>query len=172
MATADDDTSADRTSDGPIDVGDLAVLDQLATVWSRVDPVPDGLVAVVTFAVALDEVLAEVARIQRQGSHGHLAGVRSGPDTAAAVAPGMSFSTSDLTMTVMTSEVVGGRLRIDGWVSPDDGGAVGLRLADETRRQVPQQGRFWFDDVPRGHVQFFVEGTDQAARMVTPAVQL
>ncbi len=171
MTTAGDAMSDDRAPDGPIDDRDLAALDHLATAWRRIDPVPDTLVGTVTFAVALDEVWAEVAHIQRQGSHGPLAGVRGGPD-ASAIAPGMSFSSSDLTVTIMTSPSSSGRLRIDGWVAPDDGGAVGLRVADETRRTVPEQGRFWFDDVPSGLVQFFVETTDGDVRMITPAVEL
>lgn len=171
MTAADDAMSTDLAPDGPIDDHDRAHLAHLATAWTRIDPVPPGLVGAVTFAVALDEVWAEVAHIQRQGSRGPLAGVRGGSE-ATAVAPGMSFSSSDLSMTIMTSPGGSGRLRIDGWVTPDGGGAVGLRLADETRRQVPEQGRFWFDDVPNGLVQFFVEATDGEVRMITPAVDL
>ncbi len=171
MTAADDAMSHDLAPDGPIDDLDVAALTHLATAWRRIDPVPDTLVGAVTFAVALDEVWAQVAHIQRQDSRGPLAGVRGGSD-ATSVAPGMSFSSSDLTMTIMTSPIDSGRLRIDGWVAPDDGGAVGLRVADETRRKVPEQGRFWFDDVPRGLVQLFVEATDGTVRMITPAVEL
>lgn len=171
MTDADDAISTDLAPDGLIDDLDDLVLGHLATAWRRRDPLPDGLVGAVTFAVALDEVWAEVAHIQRQGARGPVAGVRGNAD-GGSVAPGMSFSSSDLTMTIMTSPIDSGRLRIDGWVAPDDGGAVCLRVADETRRQVPEQGRFWFDDVPSGLVQLFVEATDGEVRMITPAVEL
>ncbi len=156
-------------AEGPLDDVDDAVLDRLAAAWSHRDPVPDSLVAGVTFAVALDEVYAEVADIQREGAR-PLSGVRGA--TADAEAPGMSFSTNDLTMTIMASPRDRGRLRIDGWLTPPEVAVVGLRLPGETRRLAPEQGRFWFDDVPHGHVQLFVEDDDGDIVMITPAVEL
>ena len=84
----------------------------------------------------------------------------------------MTFATGDLSMTIMTSPAGSSTIRIDGWLTPDDGGSVGLRLRGETRRHVPRGGRFWFDDVPRGNVQLFVETIEGTVRMVTPAVEL
>lgn len=164
-----DNASSHIHPDAPLDDHDAAALRALARAWAERDPLPDSLVPGVTFAVALDEVYAEVAQIQRQDSH-DLAGVRGAPATTAT--PGMSFSTSDLTMTIMVTPRPKDRIRIDGWVTPDDVGTVGLRLREGTRRQDPEHGRFWFDDVPRGHVQLLVEDPSGAVRMVTPAVEL
>lgn len=161
----------DPSADGPIDVDDLAALAHLADAWSVIDPMPPALVSTIRFGIALDAMMAEVATIQREGARGPLAGVRGGNDVAAET-PGMTFAISDLSMTVMTSPAGPGTVRIDGWITPDDGGAVGLRLEDVTRRHVPSAGRFWFDGVPQGHVQLFVEGSDGTVRMITPAVRL
>lgn len=154
---------------GTIDGGDHAALLALGRAWSAVDPVPSSLVETIRFGIALDAMMAEVATIQHEGARGPLAGVRGGSGVDAE-APGMTFATSDLSMTVMTSPAGTGRIRIDGWITPDDGGAIGLRLEGETRRHVPRGGRFWFDDVPTGHVQLFVESDDGSVRMITPAV--
>lgn len=168
MTAADERRDPSGNPDRPIDDADLASLELLASAWRRRDPLPDRLVSRITFAVALDEVYAEVASIQRQGAGEAMAGVRGvdvGPSS-----PGMSFSTSEVTMTIMTSPS-GGGIRIDGWLTPD-AAIVGLRLPGETRRHAPRHGRFWFDGVPRGHVQLFVEHDDGTRAMITPAVEL
>lgn len=156
---------------GVVDDDDRRALVALGRAWSAVDPVPSSLVETIRFGIALDAMMAEVATIRREGARGPLTGVRGGPGVDAE-SPGMTFATSDLSMTVTTSPTGSDRIRIDGWITPDDGGAVGLRLDGETRRDVPRGGRFWFDDVPKGHVQLFVEGVDGTVRLVTPAVRL
>src|SRR5919112_6439227 len=64
----------------PLDALDEAVLREVAALLEDVDPVPDDLVHRVQFALALDEVYAEVARVTRLPQDA--LAVRSDPDTA------------------------------------------------------------------------------------------
>ncbi len=154
---------------GRLDAVDAHVLDTLRRAAEALDPVPPGLVDRVTFAVALDEVYAEVAEIQREdilaGS-----GVRSGDDGTDTAT--MTFSSERTSMTITVSPSGHRLVRIDGWLTGADGATIALRIPGETRREAAQSGRFWFDDVPRGQVQLMVEEADGRATMITPAVEL
>jgi hypothetical protein len=160
-----------RLAAAPLDGGDDHVMAVVARAWDTVDPVPPDLVERAVFAVALDEVMAEVARIQRLPS-GDLAGVRS-----TQVATSMTFTVQGSTMMVTIGDDEGGTHRLDGWVTSEDtsGGdfTVVLHLPDATRSVDATGGRFAFDRVPGVMVQFVVEDrATGAAVMMTQAVQL
>lgn len=155
-----------------LDDVDAALLDTVARAVAAADPMPAGLVERATFAVALDELQAEVAALQVQGLAEHeLAGVRSGPDHTLT----MTFTASALALTLAVVETDRGRHRIDGWVTSEhDDLAVTLRLGDDDRRRVEvDAGRFAFTDVPSGMVQVLVSASaDGTAMVVTPAFEL
>lgn len=149
------------------DAADAHVLAALARAWSWWDPVPPDLVQRVVFAAAYDELLAEVASIQRLSAPAG-AGVR-GSDTVASI----SFQVAAMTVMVAITHLGNGRRRVDGWITPGGSHVVQLRQEDETWNAGSDEGRFVFPSVPDGMVQLSVsETTTNEATMVTPVFQL
>jgi hypothetical protein len=163
-------SSADRPTlealaAGEIDETDVANLELLAQLYATLDPVPDGLVDRVQFGITLDALHAEIAELQRSGD---LVGVRS--DTATAV----TFTSASLSIMVSVTETSADRVRIDGWIAPGAHASVDLRRKDGVSTQVADEdGRFVFEDVPRGLAQFVVRSQDEdAPPVVTPSIEI
>ena len=142
---------------------------QVARIVDELDPVPEGLVARSQFAIAIEDIDAEVeleaARWQDQRP---LAGVRGG-------APGtITFYVGDLTVMVNVTRT-GERQRIDGWLVPAGEHGVEVRVADhDTSKTVADEGgRFVLTEVPRGTTQICVRVHGGKPRtVVTPTVVL
>lgn len=153
----------------PLDATDLALLGDVATLLDTVDPVPDDLVQRIQFALALDEVYDEVARMSRVLDDA--LAVRS-QLTDATRTETVTFSSESLTAMVTLSAAAPGRVRIDGWVSPPGVRRVGLRmqgLDDEV--STDESGRFVADTVREGFVQLVFHPLgpdDQSGLVVTP----
>lgn len=155
--------------DAPLDDLDAAILAALRSVAERGDPVPDGLVDRAQFAVALDEVMAEVATLVDHGDRG-LVGVR-GDD---AETRSLTFSGTEVSVTVMVSRVERGLRRVDGWVD-DATSARFLRLrhlGGTLESTVDDAGRFVFDRAEAGPAQFVLYGSGDEPTLVTPTVEL
>lgn len=150
---------------GTIDATDQAVLATLRAALEHLDPVPDGLLERVTFAVALDEVWAEVAEITRMPAT--TAGVRG----ARANRQSMTFSARGMTVLVVVAPDGAGTVRLDGWVTPDTRSRVVVRMPDGQRETTVVQGRFAFDDVPGGMVQLVVHGPGGGGPLITPTLE-
>lgn len=160
----------DQVAGGEIDAADLRALDQLAAMYSRLDPVPPGLADRITFGITLDALHAEIAELQRSGE---LVGVRA--EEAPAGAQTVTFTSSDLTTMVTITSAGVDRVRIDGWVDPGAGIDIELRLPSESVHTVADaDGRFVFDDVPRGLAQFVLRRDGSAGRraVFTPSIEL
>lgn len=160
-------------ADGPLDQHDQDVLARVARLVDELDPMPHDLVERATFAVALDELEAEVASLVQQTEAGTpgLAGVRG---AATETARTMTFTAESATITITVVAQRHGQWRLDGWLSAAEPMQVRLHLPGETRqREVEPTGRFAFTDVPSGLVQLAVgaAGGDHAL-VVTPAFQL
>jgi hypothetical protein len=141
----------DDLAAGELDQADEQVLLQLAGVYRQLDPVPAGLVERIQFGITLDALHAELAELQRTDL---LAGVR-GEDTANAQT--VTFTSANLTTMVTITVLSAERVRIDGWAAPGGGVHVELRVRDDVLRTTADaDGRFVFDDVPRGLAQFVV----------------
>lgn len=153
----------------PIDDADLRILARMAALWDAGDPVPDGLVDRIQFGITLDALHAEIAELQRSGD---LAGVRSQEATEAQT---ITFTSASLTTMVTITATSADRVRIDGWAAPGGGVHVELHVAGQTiTTDADADGRFVFDDVPRGLAQFLLRppaGTAQAP-VVTPSIEL
>lgn len=155
--------------DANLDEVDATILDLLRAAASALDPVPDGLTERAQFAVAWDEVEAELADIRRTSLGGY-AGVRGG-----AVQPptSITFSVPGVALVVSVTRRVGNRLRLDGWLTPPDTYEVALRLRGETTTVTATEGRFAFQDIPAGLGQFLVRRAEHDVDlMLTPAVEL
>jgi hypothetical protein len=155
----------------PLDETDAALLDELADVLTLAEPVPDDLVARVQFALALDEVYAEVAEITRV-QHDALA-VRSDP-TAEMRTETLTFTAERVTAMVTVSRAGSDQLRLDGWLAPGAPARVVLRMQEGTQEVTADDaGRFAFDGVPEGFAQLTIAlGPDPEDTVVTPLFQL
>lgn len=154
---------------GAIDAEDARVLDRMAALYEALDPVPDGLVERIQFGITLDALHAEVAELQRSAD---LVGVRSGGATAAQT---VTFTSSNLTTMVTITLLSTDRVRIDGWAAPGAGFQVELHgVSGVVEAVADEDGRFVFEDVPRGLVRFMLKppaGTTQAP-VITPSIEL
>lgn len=160
-------------ADRPLDASDLRLLHDIALMYDEADPVPDDLVERVRFALALDEVFEEVAEMTREPADA--AGVRS--DLAGAVrSDTLTFSSERLTAMVTLSPVAGGRVRIDGWVSPLGRRRVDVRMQGSQQQvRTDDAGRFAVDDLRESFVQLVFHALDDDhddELVVTPLFKL
>jgi hypothetical protein len=153
---------------------DQAILDQLAALQDRLDPPPADLDERTRFAIALDEVEIEVARLSDDLLVG--SGARADERTRT-----ITFEADSRTIMVTVAERPDGLVRIDGWLAPVAALRVELRIAGQPDAQPRSEfvisddsGRFVFDDVPRGLAQLLVSVPEDGAspRVVTPSLVL
>jgi hypothetical protein len=168
MSTPEDATLAALAA-GEIDATDLRLLDELSQLYETLDPVPGGLVERVQFGITLDALHAEIAELQRSVD---LAGVRSDNATHAQT---ITFTSASLSIMITVSPTSADLARIDGWVTP--GGRVAVELRSErgvTREFADEDGRFVFEDVRRGFVQFVVRPNEDpdTRPVVTPSIEI
>jgi hypothetical protein len=160
--------SLDELAAEPIDDVDLEVLRQTAALFDTIDPVPAGLVERINFGLTLEALHAEVAELQRSAN---LVGVRA---EAASDVQTVTFTSSTLTTMITATPTSGDRMRIDGWIAPSAVVSVELRSRTESRQtESDEDGRFVFEDVPRGLVQFVLRpDSDDRHAVVTPAIEI
>lgn len=157
--------------DGLLDDLDADILDALARTWAAVDPPPADLDARVSFALRLDDLDVEAARLQ------HDALVGSGA-RAAEHARTITFDCDILSLMVSVLPGDDG-VRVDGWLAPPAPLRVELRCAAAGpdghdvlhTTQADQAGRFVFTGIPRGLAQLLVHGAGLST-VVTPGIVL
>ena len=104
-------------ADGPLDAegllddADQVILDRLAVLDYLLDPPPPGLDEQVSFAIALESVDAEVARLSEQLTAG--SGARSSERTHS-----ITFEAGSRTVLISIVARPDGQVRIDGWLAP------------------------------------------------------
>jgi hypothetical protein len=157
-------------ADLPLDQQDQAILDRLAAIHALLDPPPADLDERVTFAIALDDLDAEMARLVEQQAVG--SGARGAERTRT-----ITFDGESRTVMITIADRQDGMVRIDGWLAPSAALQVELRLPQpEPGRTVTADagGRFAFDNVPHGIAQFLVQppAGSTLPRLVTPAFTL
>jgi hypothetical protein len=153
----------------PLDEHDLAVLDQIAAAYTAADPVPDGLIDRLQFAITLDALHAEIAQLTRMDD---LVGARA---EAASEAQTVTFTSQSMTTMITITPIGADRVRIDGWAAEGGGVAIELRtVASRLHTQADEDGRFVFDDVPRGMAQFVLRPPAESGLppVVTPAIEI
>lgn len=162
----------DELTEGQIDATDAQVLAQIASLYDTLDPVPDDLVDNISFSITLDALHAEIAELQRSDE---LVGARADDITEAQT---VTFTSSTMTTMVTITPLTGDTVRLDGWIAPGSRVAVELRLQSGSVHTIADEdGRFVFDDVPRGLAQFVLrpEGDEDgsgATPIVTPSIKL
>jgi hypothetical protein len=162
-------TELDLLASEPIDEQDERALGRMRAMYEALDPVPTGLVDRISFGITLDALHAEIAELQRSPD---LAGVRSEGATEAQT---VTFTSASLTLMITISVLSADRARIDGWAAPGGGVTVELRSSGGVlSRTADADGRFVFEDVERGLVQFLARqpGSDVAAPIITPSLEI
>jgi hypothetical protein len=162
-------------ADLPLDSEDQEILHRLAAIYTRSDPPPADLDQRVLFAIALDDVDVEVARLSEDLLVG--SGARGTERTRT-----ITFDAESRTVMVTVVERQDGQVRLDGWLAPPAALEVELRIlgsapdAPASSRIVAADaaGRFVFDQIPHGLAQLLVHPADdsQAPRVVTPSLVL
>ncbi len=160
-------------ADQPFDESDVRLLADVALMYDELDPVPADLVDRLRFALALDEVFDEMAEMTREPADA--AGVRS--DLAGAVrSDTLTFSSERLTAMVTLSPDGGGRVRVDGWVSPLGRRRVDVRMQGSQRQvSTDDAGRVAVEDRRESFVQLVVHALDvenEDELVVTPLFKL
>ena len=153
-------------------------LEDLARIYDRFDPMPDGMIErmqraarseVDLSALELDLELLEL--IERSGVP---AGARG---ASSAYTLRFAYDHIDLLVRVASDEAAGRRLtRLDGWVVPP--GQVTVRVleldgdgeAGVLEASADPLGRFEFSGLPSGMVRLILLGED--AQLATPAFEL
>jgi hypothetical protein len=148
----DDERTLAELSDEPVDDRDLAALRQVRALYDAIDPMPDDLVERIGFALALDEMYDEVARMSRMPVDA--LSVR-GEQTAKRT-ESLTFSADQFTAMVTVTRPAPDRLRLDGWLAPAGPWRVRLRLqggGEESETVADADGRFSFEGLPEGFGQ-------------------
>ena len=153
--------------DAPLDATDAAILRHVAAVHAALDPPPSDLDERVLFAIAVDGIDGEIARLARA----ELAG--SGARDTDRIRT-ITFDGSNRTVMVTLVRRPDGLLRLDGWLAPPEAARVELRLgnAETVSAEADAAGRFVFDAVPTGMAQLVVHAAGGGSRLVTPSLVL
>ena len=156
----------------PIDDADGRALATLRRIYEAGDPVPPSLLDRVKFAITLDDLEAEVARLQREAVP-ELHAARSEDVLKAQT---VTFTSETLTTMVTITPLPTNGVRIDGWASPGAFLDVELRIGDETRHVVADEdGRFVFEQVAHGLAQLVLRqngGGEGDHAVITPAIEI
>lgn len=159
--------SVEQLAADPIDDLDVAALRQTAAIFDAIDPVPAGLLDRINFGLTLEALHAEVAQLQRSEQ---LAGVRAESDNDVQT---ITFTSTALTTMITLTPTSVDRVRVDGWIAPGARVAVELRAQTGNRETVSDEdGRFVFDDIPRGLAQFVLRPDNEVGAVVTPALEI
>lgn len=163
---AADDGSSPRAT---LDQADVAVLDRLAAMWERLDPVPGDLVGRIGLALTLDALHTEVAELRRVSSPAFA--VRA--DETSIEAETITFTTDVLTV-MITVHAEGDRVRIDGWATP--AGVLAIELHQGATVVVTDSdadGRFVLADAARGPARLVLRRAQApTVPVVTPMIEL
>jgi hypothetical protein len=168
----EEDRTLARSAEEPLDEVDAATLDAVRRLYEEADPVPDDLVERIGFALALDEVYDEVARMTRLPLDALATRSASAEGTRTGT---LTFSAERMTVMVTVTRVSVGALRLDGWIAPPDTCLVRLRMQAGGEHEVlaDAQGRFSLDPLPEGFGQLsFHPAGEDGHTVVTPLFQL
>ncbi len=157
---------------GQIDDADGRALATLRRVYELGDPVPPSLLDRVKFAITLDDLEADVARLQREAVS-EQAAARSDNDLKAQT---VTFTSEALTTMVTITPLPANAVRLDGWASPGAFLEVELRIGEETRHVVADEdGRFVFEQVAHGFAQLVLRQNGRREGdhpVITPAIEI
>jgi hypothetical protein len=161
-------------ADQPLDDHDLEVMDRLAAIHALLDPPPSDLDERVRFAITLDDIEGEVARLSDEVLIG--SGARGSERTRT-----ITFDSHSRTIMITITDRTDNLVRLDGWLAP----AAALRVELRFPEPVPShfvisddEGRFVFDGITHGLAQLIVHPAGpnveggRTSRVATPSLAL
>ena len=126
---------------------------RLRGMWSRLDPMPEGLVDDILVRLATEDLSDEYALLTLVERVDEFAGVRGLSESRT-----LEFTDGSITILLRVSPAGVGTRRIDGWLAPASTGTLRLALAGEERSALASaEGRFAFTDVPEGPAQLWLD---------------
>lgn len=135
-----------------LDERDEELLRILRECHEELDPMPDSVVQRSLFALAVEDIDAEVLRLVEQYRPAG-AGVRGEEGEEARV---VTFDSDSLTIMIRISQQTD-TVRIDGWLAPPQACRIELRSGERALgAPVDAEGRFVLDAIPRGLAQLVV----------------
>lgn len=144
------------------------LLDSLAEMWQRRDPLPEALVDRILVALAMDDLDVEYELIDLTSRLVGLAGTRSDDEAIT-----FTFDSADLSMVLRVSSTGGDTCRVDGWITPARDLTVTATQAGNTvTARVVDQGRFEFPELKSGATRFLLHPELSTPHLITPAVDL
>ncbi len=156
-----------------LDERDEELLHTLRECHEQLDPMPDSVLQRSLFALAVQDIDAEVFRLAEQYRPEPAgAGARGGEEARV-----VTFDSDSLTIMIRISQQ-GGSVRIDGWLAPPQACRVELRTGEQVMAAaVDAEGRFVLDAIPRGLAQLVVRlgealTTSPEQSILTPAIVL
>lgn len=150
----------------PVGEDDVTLLERLAAVWARRDPVPPGLVERLEFALTLDALETEVATFLQMDLA--TSGTRAGDTESVRT---VTFTSETLDTMVTLTDAPDGTVRVDGWIAPGAAMLVEL-LLDGARLEIrsDEDGRFVLESVPKGLAKFALHPGGRT--VLSPAIEL
>ncbi|MGL5826985.1 MAG: hypothetical protein ACRCYU_19555 [Nocardioides sp.] len=149
----------------------------LAHMWERVDPLPDGLIGRMQIVAAAEQELVDADldyELMLLVDRSHvLAGARGG----AAYTLRFAYAGVDLLVRAAGAEQ-GPDTRLDGWLVPSREVTVRAQLmtvdhgSTEWESVVDANGRFEFHGLPPGLVRLWLTPADGARPFATPAFEI
>jgi len=154
---------------GGLDVDDARILQRLAAMVERADPVPAGLVESIGMALTIEAMHAELAELHLVGEPA--LAVRA--DETSIEAGTITFTTDVLTV-MISVHAEAGKVRVDGWAAPAGELSVELHQGgDVTTTTSDADGRFSFSDIERGPARLVLRRpSDPTVPIVTPQIEL
>jgi hypothetical protein len=155
---------------GEIDERDEELLALLRECHQTLDPMPASVVERSLFALALQDIDAQVFHLAEQEALDPV-GVRG--EEARVV----TFDSDSLTVMIRISQR-SGTVRIDGWLAPPQSCRVELRTGKRVLSTgADEEGRFVLDEIPRGLAQLVVRRCESMTAgaehsILTPAIVL
>jgi hypothetical protein len=144
--------------DDEIDDADVAILNCMRELYEAADPVPAQLYTRVHFALDLDNVERELARICADLE---LATAVRGVEQARTI----TFECESLTIAVTITPTTPDRNRVDGWIAPPSALAVEMRSGRHVQHtSSDDDGRFVFHDVASGEMQLTIRPQPSSSR--------
>ncbi len=143
---------------------------ELATMWERHDPMPEGLVEKVLVAIALENLDADYELLSLVERTRELEGVRGSGDAFT-----MTFSRGAFSLLLRVSGR-GSHCRVDGWVSPAQPMSVTVTQPGKSwDAAIDSLGRFELPKLPTGLTRLWLratEGADPDGLFATPTFEL
>jgi hypothetical protein len=130
---------------------DTDLLDGIRDLFETADPMPADLPERIKFALALQNLDAEVARYVDAEPEGALSA--RGAEESRTV----TFDSESLTIMIRVDSNPDGTARVDGWLAPPQAHEVEMKIGSDSIKIIADDlGRFVFYSVPRGSAQLIV----------------